>query len=141
MEAALAVSEPAVWATVPMMLAQAALHLLHGAGERADLVGGMDVEFGAGEISGGDGVGAAGDQSRLLRVMRRARRNETMPPMSAPKMVAVHRVRRTAMFELLQGGHLGIALVLLGLNEGPHGGEQGRVQGENLRVQEIAGLA
>ena len=77
----------------------------------------------------------------MLRVMRRARRNERRPPASAPKMVAVHRVKRTAKLSCCRRGHLGVALVLLGLDEGPHGGEQGGVPGKNLSAQEFTGLA
>ena len=43
--------------------------------------------------------------------------------------------------ELLQRGHFNVALVLLGQDEGPHGGEQGGIPGKNLSAQEFTGLA
>src|SRR5208283_72339 len=120
--------------------AEAALHLLHGAGERADLVGGVDVEFCAGKITGGDGVGAVGDQVDAARDApgenkREEAAGERSEDGGGPQS------EEDGEVELLQRGHFSVALPLLGQDEGPHGGEQGGIPGKNLSAQEFTGLA
>ena len=62
MEAALDVSEPAVWATVRMMLPRL-FCICRMARASEPIVGGMDVEFGAGEVAGSNRGGAIGDKT------------------------------------------------------------------------------
>ena len=88
--------------------AEVGLHLLHGVGEVPIWSWLWRSSGFAGEVAGGDGVGALGDEIDGV-VMRRARKKETMPPMSAPRIVAIQRVRGWS------GWRAGAVISLVGL--------------------------
>ena len=95
MEVALAVSEPTVWETVPMMLPR--LFCICCMARASEPIWSEEWMSSSAPVRSPEAMASARSATRsMLRVMRRARRNERMPPMSAPRMVAVHRVMRTA---------------------------------------------
>ena len=112
---------------------------MHGTGERADLVGGVDIEFVAGKITRGDGVGAVGYEVDAASDAPGEEKREDASDERAENGGGPQGDEDGAI-GLLQSVHIGIALLLLGLDEDSHGGEQGGVQGKNLRLQENASL-
>ena len=92
MEAALLVSEPAVSDDRADDPDRSVLHLLHGDGEGADLVIAVEVERIAGEVAGGNGVGAFGDEGDCS-VMRRRSEKRGCRRRERREWSASHKVR------------------------------------------------
>ena len=118
---------------------EAGLHLLHGQGEAAYLVGAVDVEGQAGEVAGGDGVGTLGDEMDGMRDAAGEKEGDEAADDGAEKSGYPECVERGAVrgAEMI---HLIIGEVGLRFGEGAGSGDEGFLEGKDLILECVVGL-